>query len=406
MSSSVFRSPLLSLANVEAALCLHGLTVQEILLFARCCVRTMEMASTAFAFQRTSPLRISLRVLLDSLAPLPLEGRLLKHAPFALVCTGALFSGAGYRMLPADFSCLLDRLPPRLHEIDATEWFGLDSLDSNVRSDRWLTLLAHPACHSLRSLTLHQTLLDLAAVFRLPLLHSFRTARALPITDWATVAQAPSLTRLALVDKQFTSQSRLEYIAASPTLRHLELSHPSLGADNWRTFFDTPQMQLLESLRLDNFNTEGEQRPRVQLPVPDADFARAFAALTHLSTLYLKQVAAIDRMLPHVALASALRTLMIEPRCGLGAETHPAGDMLRSTLANRPEMHCTLVLPFPSDTPAIKMQSAIDTLQELYRVSARKSLGCDRCSAALGRSFGDSYRVYYFHLSSQQCEDA
>jgi hypothetical protein len=81
----------------------------------------------------------------------------------------------------------------------------------------------------------------------------------------------------------------------------------------------------------------------------------AFSALAGLEALHLSQVAGLDRLLPHLAHAPALRTLTIHCEvhdlmtvASQGA-THSCCDALQSLLAAAPRLEVRLEMAVPID---------------------------------------------------------
>lgn len=228
------------------------------------------------------------------------------------------------------------------------------------------TILGHPKMRALSSLKLYDaarpgyaTLEMMRAIAALPALtHLDITVSAgIDHSVWERLTACPSLTSLHLHDNQ-TSQApnRLTHVAQCPHLTALSISMPSLHGSQFRSFFLSEHMRRLVKLKLDWLHCNG----RVSIlceGIPQADFAEVFGALTLLEEIHLSRVHDIDAMLPHLALAPALRRCVIQPECEPSGRLRqlnsamPSEAVLHSLMDGAPRLQLLLFLQSSAATP-------------------------------------------------------
>jgi hypothetical protein len=133
----------------------------------------------------------------------------------------------------------------------------------------------------------------------------------------------------------------MPFVAACPQLTHLHVRSPWLYGESFLAFFSSPNMQRLQSLVIEQFSASGDRAAEA------ADFSAAFCLMHSLCSLTLTSVDDIDKLLPHVRHAPALRRLTIctaacDPGC---AATIPSARVLLRLMHACPLLHCAVVLP-------------------------------------------------------------
>jgi len=315
------------LAVVELQLCLQYLDTTSKLRAARCSHRLLHAADHPFAW-RAPPVPVSTfqRLHLGSL----IRHSLLRHAPIALT-------------LNSDHPAAEVAAIPRLPELIIPHG---DSATSNIV----LRLLAPPLLHGLQMLRLscRLPLSTLQLLPTLPALHTLQCWVPEDSEDWSWLPAMPALTDLDYTGRTFRPlpQSLLGAIGRCALLRSLRLRDPRFEAGSFARFCTTPAMRQLRYLELKKCVRIEWQKTADTMQSDECD--SPFIALVQLESLHLKEVARLDRLLPHLAHAPALRTLTIP--CGVedlrtvaseGA-THPSRDALRQLLTAAPQLEVRL----------------------------------------------------------------
>jgi hypothetical protein len=371
---------LLDLADVELQLIMHGLSALELVALARCHTRLFHAATTSTFGWKHSRLSFDvLRVPSASIAP----GRLLCHASIDLR-VDPWEAGKEVAEGPGVVLRALD-LPLPLHELDMSH-------AARHTSAVCQQILAHPAMQNLRVLRMHHLhgfgVVD-ADIVRLlcalPHLHTLGISpdfRCQP-SAFAMLRSVPQLTSLQITDTYSQlARSFLPHVSQCPKLAHLYVRSPALyGPSALRSFFLSPHLRhQLQSLTLDRFSASGLAGCAAPSP---ADYAESFAALQSLHTLQLLSVIDVDRILPHLAGARALRWLMIRASADQPSMAPSVGVLVQLWIAAPQLAHCTLKLqPFvfiltaAEKATAAKIRHQMSESQELeeQRLAGRFTL--------------------------------
>ena len=347
MSQPLASVSLHSLADVELQSAMHFLSAAELIKLARCSRRTLQLASTPFAWKDTLlPLHGAQLALLLSL-PSMRSNRFLRVAPVHFQLEAKPYGESEHNMLAAA-RALVDLCSPgdataaattasaattaaaaaasfplRLFSLDATAWRDLSA-------SYWSELFASPSClRHLRVLLMHDFSgrLDasiLRCIAALPHLHTLRLhPDELDLTpaDRAALAlvHSDSITSLHVSEclRTFDIPSSLALLIqlAGPQLTALHLAKPRIHGEEFKRLFIG--LAATRSLRIRHLTIErfdATANASMQLAaVPPADLRDGFAALTHLCCLTLIGCPAVDGLLAHVLAAPQLRHLLIQP---------------------------------------------------------------------------------------------
>ena len=281
--SPSFCSPLDQLATVELQLCLQWLEKRSKLKAARCSRSLLRAANDSFAWQGPA-VAVSSRgqPQLGSF----IRQSLLRHAPIALT-------------LDADLPAAEMAAIPRLREL-------LLSDGSPVQLSEQLPAL--PSLQGLQRLRLNPAtpLSTLPLLPSLPALHTLECFVLDGPVDWRWLPAMPALTELDLTSSILRpiSQPTLDAIGQCARLKSLRLRDPVFKAGAFERFCSAPAMRRLRHLDLRRFPAQTAE------PSADAQHS-AFSTLARLESLHFKDVRGVDRLLPQLAHAPALRTLTI-----------------------------------------------------------------------------------------------
>lgn len=348
------------LASVLVQIIMHNLQVVDRLCFSRCNRDLFAAADTAFAWQYASvripvsPNTADPRLLLTST-------RLLRHARTVIeiiehVDDERIVSGACAM-------ALLNTLTTSVHhqpwELDASRC-------CSISSEEWEAILSLERMQRLTSLTLYSPMgarqhavsrSMMLKICALPLLHTLRvfpgSHSAADAPFWTLLPTAPSLTSLSVKDivdvfvdvclRDTVGPRLLDSVVQCTNLIHLTLCSPDLYGSNFRTFFTSPTMCRLISLKLDSFHvspfaceTDGFEY------VCAADFITALSALDMLEKLHLVRCPHMDGIIPHLQCAQMLRKLVIEQVRSDSIRSAPSASLLLSLLMRCPLLHLHL----------------------------------------------------------------
>ena len=341
------------LADIEVQLCMHGLTSQELLQFARCNRALCHASDSAFAWRFTSVqvkfelngrsepsrfqrFRRGLRSLLQSRPPaLPLS-----HPRVCALHLSIRKRETTRSDTDALFALLASHSHLQLHELNLLGNFFLLN-DCN-------RLLSHSAFQSLRAIrtggrfcrgsTPHadeETMRLIASMPHLCTLELFFWPQSI----------LPLLTPpAALTSLRVISTIYLPEIAQCSTLAHLHVHQSgSVREELFRAFFASALMQRnLQSLTLHHLEGEGSFMPHVPQRMESC-----MASLMGLRTLQLSASSQIDQLLPHLARLPALRRLIvtqIQHRHQSLRDGFPDPFLLMELLTARPKLVCCILL--------------------------------------------------------------
>ena len=319
-----FSSPFDRLATVELQLCLQYLNTTSKLKAARCCRRMLQAADHPFAWQGP-PMAMSSRrrPQLGS----HIRQSLLRHAPIAL-------------MLVCKMSAEEVAAIPRLQTLHIVY---------RISDDFAHQLLALP---SLRGLQTLQMPLDLppSTLQLLPTLSALHTLKCWMSDDsayWSWLPAMPALTHLDVTC--MVAQHVPHAIGQCGQLQRLRLHSFTLKSSDLVRFCSAPSMRQLRRLELESVQVQGARLT--------ADECRAaLGSLAALESLRLCWVYGVDLLLPHLAHALALRSLVIT--CGTQIPTTverygsvvPSCELLRQLLAAAPLLQVRLEVPASIET--------------------------------------------------------
>jgi len=208
-----------------------------------------------------------------------------------------------------------------------------------------LQLLSLPALQGLQTLRVFTSPPESALQLlpALPALHTLECRRWDEPADWRWLPAMPALTDLDLSDADFLClpQSAFDTIGQCVQLQSLRLRSPNFSARFFARLCLTPALRRLRHLDIDRWNAAAA--------VGDADHWRtAFSALAQLESLRLAGINGVDLLLPHLAHAPALLTLIIvctpdHPfSIPLYGPTHPSRLELRRLLTAAPRLEVRL----------------------------------------------------------------
>jgi hypothetical protein len=209
------------------------------------------------------------------------------------------------------------------------------------------------ACAHVRSLReLHVNFLNqeredsdlMTQVMDLPALHTLHAGGGLVDPSyWELLTHAPALTSLSLCDDYGnTGKSNLDHLAPCALMRHLHVSNLGLSGEDFLAVFSAPLFINLHSLTVQGFCAGLHPRFPERAVISADQFASTFQGLQLLRTLELINVTHIDRLLPSLTHASALRTLGIEVGGFCGATALPSAAVLAALVAAASELHVTV----------------------------------------------------------------
>jgi len=177
-------------------------------------------------------------------------------------------------------------------------------------------------------------------------LHTMQCVAFMDCAVFSWLSAMPALTdlRLGCSGHRPLRRPAIDAIGQVAQLHSLRLGQARFEAGSFARFCSTPAMRQLRHLEL-CFQIDS-WKPADTLQSDEC--CAAFSGLAGLEALHLSQVAGLDRLLPHLAHAPALRTLTIP--CGVedlrtvaseGA-THPSRDALRQLLTAAPRLEVRL----------------------------------------------------------------
>lgn len=331
------------------------LPATQILSFARCCKRCMQLAQAPFVW-RHDLMRVALRYVLQ-----PRASRLMRYARVSLQWVRRKPSVAELLSIAA----LCD-----VCELDAT-----DCSYPNLYYG-WLELLSSPLLSKLESLSFlpdQQWTPPVALMETVCSLANLRRLAWLPIklTDavmTGMLAKAPALSSWAVAE--LTSSRPALSLAANmpalPHLRHLHIREPALYEGAWRAFTAHATVQQLETLTLERFCLAGDE---TDLPPPSvAEYAATLPLLTRMHTLKLIHSDVIDNLLLSLSASPALRLIQLEPDCDSQVEFWaPIPALIARMLSACPMLHCAVRLALPRDVREETIGPSMLAWSELFR---------------------------------------
>jgi len=214
----------------------------------------------------------------------------------------------------------------------------------------WINFLTNPAAQQLTELHLGQTFVSDGVVAQLASLPHLVTLQVhVPLFDYSTpellapLSQLPALTDLrcssghALVEdaRCVALRSRMhQSVSSCSNLRHLTLAHQLWMPGELLALFSSPRLQSsLESLCVYNLTKESYGASGSM-----GDYDTVLQRMERLRTLRFKGVAAIDRLLPHLACLPALQLLEIEPVERFNPRAPLVSELLAATAARSPAL--------------------------------------------------------------------
>jgi hypothetical protein len=301
-----FSSPLDQLATVELQLMLQFLDTTSKLKAARCSRHLLQAADHPFAWQGP-PVAVSSRgrQKLGSL----IRQSLLRHASIALTLDS--------RLTAAEVAAI-----PRLRELDT---FHCDSCDLPPM------LLSLPSLQGLQTLRASFGMPLRALLPSLPALSKLECWVTVGSSDWSWLAAVPALTDLSLACSMGVPLPLRDAIGECAQLQSLQLRSPTFPAGAFGRLCSTPALRQLRQLDLVNLGAHGVR-------FTDDEYRAAFSCLAQLESLRLMSVNGVDRLLPHLVHAPALRRLIIP----CDAQNPEVADSLGSTHPSRNELHSLL----------------------------------------------------------------
>ena len=351
------------LANVELQLVMHGLDVKSLLQFARCSSQTLRLADTRFAWKFTVR-RVTCPT--DD-PPLP-PTSLLRHAPVALRLVWPQADRFQGVKRPALFvsQCFALASLAQVRKLHLTP-------DAPMCNALIRQILAHPTMQHLRVLWLHtdfqdhgpaaESESDAHLLASLPRLHTLSVRTGLSgATRWTLLPAAPALATLHIVNGSTSVDGQrvddgcarigdagLRYLNSCGRITQLSVAGSALYEGAFRGLFASPCMQRLRTLKLVNFCARHPPHQPLVVAATAEDYAASFAALTHLHTLTLLGCLELEELLPHVVLAPALRSLVIEvPTIAVEITrlslVPPPASLVSQVLALAPQLSVRLLL--------------------------------------------------------------
>ena len=351
------------LAAVEAQLVLQFLDTPSRLRAARCSRRLAHEVAQPFSWRGAS---FSVRSDVPGAAERIRASTLLRTVPVHLTLVMPDYQATGDVAETIAF--------PNIHSLDGSAMYRMHA-DAAAVTAFWVDLLSRPELQHLHSLTLpamrrgEQQVMQ--AVARLSYLHTLRCngCDEEKADRFAPLASAPALTSLAVSAGTFGRFLR-PALAVCTKLRTFEVS--GLRAAQLSDLSTEPTMRSLTRLILrgmvpiieaeEDEDDEEQQQDEAKKEEEKGQLAREYAAafgnLQCLHTLEVEGLIGIDFLLPHLALASSLRLLVLTTRPlavapslpGEFRHTVPSVPALRALLDAAP--HLLVQLHAPQDRDA------------------------------------------------------
>ena len=220
---------------------------------------------------------------------------------------------------------------------------------AGVRTDalHWAQIVAHPAFQHLRSLTLTNHVevdaAHLRALAALPRLTELCVSgRVVAPAAFTAFAASSSLTSVECYDSRrdglagaLDPCSVLRFVLACPTVVRLSVTEPaSAFIEGCSPVFALAGMERIHNLTLSSMDAGGKRKQ----PAPPEVASASPAALLTLHSLTIGVCYDIDKFLPHLRLAPALRSLRIEPPLYKGRSVIPSPEVLVTLLVAAPAL--------------------------------------------------------------------